>query len=178
MPDGAPSEGVRGVEPVGRSMAPVSFACRRRTTTGLREIADGILDPENWSSFTGWGPLPGIRSARVITRTEGIVGTSFGVTDARGGMYTETITRWDVDSVLEIRMDGFARPLSGLATHFIERWRVEGGEADSSGVGGGTRVVVRSFEMYPRSRIARPAVWLIGQMMRRAVDRHSARVLA
>ncbi|MGD9791332.1 MAG: hypothetical protein AB7Q00_10520 [Phycisphaerales bacterium] len=160
-----------------RALAPVCFACRRRSRTTLQEIADAILDLENWSSFTGWGPLPGIRSARFVTRSVEFVGTVFAVTDTRGDTYTESITRWDPETILEIRMDGFVTPLSNLSTHFFERWTIEHDSGASSSETG-MPVVVRSFEMYPKSRIARPALWFIGQMMRRAVDRHSARVLA
>lgn len=105
------------------------------------------------------------------------VGTVFAVTDMRGDTYTESITRWDPESILEIRMDGFVKPLSSFSTHFFERWTIER-EFASSTNDSEVPVVVRSFEMYPKSRITRPALWFIGQMMRRAVDRHSARMLA
>jgi hypothetical protein len=61
-------------------------------------------------------------------------------------------------------MKEFSPPLSRLATGFEETWVFER-------LGGGTKVV-RSFELHPKSYFARPALWLLSVLLRRAVARH------
>ncbi|HNO77468.1 MAG TPA: hypothetical protein PKN33_05350 [Phycisphaerae bacterium] len=155
------------------SLAPITFECRRETTVSLTEIVDNILVPENWVAFTGWGPLPGIRTAKIEHRTPDLEGTRFRVISTNGDTHAETIIRWESDRVLEVRMDEFPSPLNRMATHFIERWSTVGNLMTA-----GHHTVVRSFELHPKRRAARPFLRLIGFMMRRAVNRHSAAVLA
>ena len=61
-------------------------------------------------------------------------------------------------------MKDFSPPLSRLATGFVETWEFER-------LGDGTRVT-RSFEMQPKSFLARPVLWLISFLLKRAVARH------
>ncbi len=61
-------------------------------------------------------------------------------------------------------MAGFSRPLSVLASHFVETWNF------SPAVGGCQ--LVRRFELYPRGRLGAVALRLIAPMLRRAVERH------
>jgi hypothetical protein len=51
-----------------------------------------------------------------------------------------------------------------LATGFTEAWEFER-------VGDGTRVA-RSFEMHAKSGLARPVLWLISFLLKRAIARH------
>ena len=154
------------------SLRPVAFECRRETVMPLAEFAEGILILENWESFTGWGPLPGIRSASFEHRTPEIVGTRFRVVESSGDSHAETITAWEPDRQIEITMNEFPRPLSALSTHFIERFRAEG-DLETAG----RHTIIRSFELHPTRALARPALRLISVMLRRAIDRHSAQVL-
>lgn len=154
-------------------LKPIRFQCRRETSVSLADIVDNILVLENWRTFTGWGPLPGIRNASFEVRTPDLVGTRFRVTGTNGDTHAETITVWNPGRVLEIRMDEFSWPLAAMATHFIERWSTEGNlDLD------GAHTVVRSFDLYPKRRVTRPLLYLIRLMLRRAVERHSATVLA
>lgn len=127
---------------------------------------------ENWVTFAGWGPLPGIKSASFERRTHDIVGTRFRVISTNGDTHAETITRWDPTRLLEIRMDEFPRPLSWIATCFVERWSTEGDLATDQ-----HHTVVRSFELHPTRLTTRPILHLIRWMMSRAVEQHSAIVL-
>lgn len=155
------------------NVRPIQFECRRATVVPLTEIAENILILDNWTTFTGWGPLPGIRSATFEQRTPEFIGTKFRVVSTNGDTHAETITVWDPDRVLEIRMDEFPWLLSGMATHFVERWSTEGDL-----VADGHHTVVRTFQLHPKRRVTLPFLSLIRLMMRRAVDRHSAAVLA
>ncbi|MCA9245308.1 MAG: hypothetical protein KDA32_15235 [Phycisphaerales bacterium] len=151
---------------------PITFECRHQTTVSLAEIVDNILVLENWTTFTGWGPLPGIRAATFDSRTPELVGTKFRVVSTNGDQHTETITRWEPGRLLETRMADFPRSLRWMATHFIERWITEGDLARD-----GHHTVVRQFEMFPTSGMTRPLLRMIGFMMRQAVNRHSTAVL-
>lgn len=151
---------------------PILFECRRETTASLAEIVDHILSPENWTTFKGWGPLPGIRAATFENRTPELVGTKFRVVSTNGDRHAETITRWEPGRLLETRMDEFPRSLRWMATHFVERWTTEGDLARD-----GHHTVVRSFELHSTGHVARPMLGLIGLMMRKAVMLHSATVL-
>ena len=66
--------------------------------------------------------------------------------------------------VTELEMTGFSPPLSRLAARFEEAWEFE--------PAGGLTRVVRTFRLYPRSAVARPALWLIARLLKRAVARH------
>lgn len=152
------------------ALQPLRFECRRETTATLAEIAERVMDTDNWSSFTGWGPLPGIRRAAIERGTPELVGTRFRVVSTNGDTHAETIEAWDPERELVIRMDGFPSPLRWMATHFVERWSIEH-------MPGGARTAVRSFAMHPTRRAWVPALWLIRSMLRRAVDRHNRAVL-
>ena len=61
-------------------------------------------------------------------------------------------------------MHEFSRPVSRLATAFDETWEFER-------LGDRTKVV-RSFEMYRKSALTRPLLWLISFLLKRAIARH------
>jgi hypothetical protein len=58
-------------------------------------------------------------------------------------------------------MSNFSRPLSRLATEFVESWAFErDGDATE---------VTRAFQLYPKYAFARPALWMISLLLRRAI---------
>ncbi len=61
-------------------------------------------------------------------------------------------------------MADFSPPLSKLATRFEEEWGFERA--------GDVTQVARTFRLYPKFVLARPVVWLISLLLRRAVARH------
>jgi hypothetical protein len=128
------------------------------------EICAQLLDLEGWPSFRGFGPIPGIRSARFRRRTPEVVGTEIEVTNLDGSAHVETIAVWEPGREVVMRMAEFTPPLAGLATHTVETWCFEPD-------GSATRVT-RSFELHPRGWLARialvPIAWLLG----RAAARH------
>ena len=153
--------------PSGSMMAPMNtlvLSCHHTTSMPVAKIAEGILDLDMWKTFKGWGPLPGIEKAEFERRTDEIVGTKFRVKDTRGGAHAETITQWDLPHLIEIRLDEFEKPLSLLATVFIERWIFR--ERDDGAV-----EIERRMQMTPRSVFSVPALVLIRWMMRKALLR-------
>jgi hypothetical protein len=138
--------------------------CEREVRLPAEVFFEKILDVERWPSFRGWGPIPGIRSARFRRRTPEGVGSEIEVVNADGSSHVEEVVEWRPPRSLVMRMAGFSPPLAGLASHFVETWSL----APSAG---GTRVT-RSFELHSngwRGRLVLPLVaWLLG----RASARH------
>lgn len=145
-------------------MRPITFSCTDTLALSPAEIAGRILDLANWSDFTGYSVLPGIRAAEFEVRTSGVVGSRIRVTNTDGSRHVEEIVEWQPDCSLRLLMNEFSAPLSRLATKFVESWTFER-------AGTATRVT-RSFELHPKSAAARPALWLISLLLRRAVARH------
>lgn len=143
-------------------MRPVTFTCRATVPQTPDEIRAGMLDLARWESFAGYGPIPGIAEARWETRTEEVAGTRIAITNTDGSRHVEAIEAWEPDRVVLVLQD-FDEPLSRLATHFYEEWRLQEVE-------GGTRVE-RYFEMHPKDAAGRAALWGISLLFRRAVDK-------
>ncbi|HET6574083.1 MAG TPA: SRPBCC family protein [Fimbriiglobus sp.] len=145
-------------------MKPITFSCTDTLSLTPEDIARQILDLANWTDFTGYGPLPGIKAAEFEVRTPAVVGTRIRVTNTDGSSHVEEVVEWEPDRRLRLDMTDFSPPLSRLATGFVETWEFER-------LGDGTRVI-RSFEMHAKSVLARPVLWLVSFLLKRAVARH------
>src|SRR5262245_47949577 len=106
-------------------MLPVTFVCRETLYEPPEAIAAQILDLSQWPRFTGYGPLPGIRSAEFAVRTPDVVGTRIRVVSTDGSTHVEEIVEWRPQERVVQRMSGFSPPLSKLATEFVETWEFE-----------------------------------------------------
>ena len=149
-------------------MKPVTFAESRFIPRPAGEIAAGIADLSRWPEFGGYGPLPGIAGAEYEAPGEEMVGARIRVHDKDGASHVETVEVWEPPERIVLRLHAFTLPLSRLASHFTEAWQFEERA-------GGTEVV-RRLEMHPRSALARPALWAISLLMRRAIARHLAQM--
>ncbi|WP_152053909.1 SRPBCC family protein [Tautonia marina] len=149
-------------------MKPISFSCEASLGISAEEIARGMLELDRWPDFQGYGPLPGIREASFEVRTPEVVGSVVRVSNADGSTHTETVTEWSPPRRIRLRLGGFSPPLSRLATDFEETWTFEE-------LGDRTRVV-RTFDLHPRSVVARPFLLLISLLLRGAVRRHLRRM--
>jgi hypothetical protein len=145
-------------------MRPITFSCTETLPLAPEDVARQILELSNWTDFKGYGVLPGIRAAAFEVRTPGVVGTRIRVTSTDGSSHVEEVAEWEPATRLRLDMKEFSPPLSRLATGFEETWVFER-------LGGGTKVV-RSFQLHPKSYFARPALWLISLLLRRAIARH------
>jgi hypothetical protein len=145
-------------------MRPIRFSCSDTLAMPPADIAGRILDLANWTDFKGHAVLPGIKAAGYEVRTPGVVGSRIRVTNTDGSSHVEEIIEWQPCHSLRLQMKEFSPPLSRLATEFEESWAFER-------AGSATRVT-RSFELHPKSAIARPALWLISLLLRRAIARH------
>jgi hypothetical protein len=145
-------------------MKPITFACREMLPLAPEEIAEQVLDLTKWPEFRGWGPIPGIRSAEFETSTPAVVGSRIRVANLDGSSHVEEVVEWQPDRRLRLQMGDFSKPLSRLATGFVETWEFER-------VGHET-MTVRSFELNAKSMLTKPALWLISFFLKRAIARH------
>lgn len=145
-------------------MKPITFVCHETLPLAPKAIADQILDVTKWPEFRGWGPIPGIKSAEFETRTSNVVGTRIRVTNLDGSTHVEGIVDWQPDRRLQLEMRNFSKPLSRLATRFVETWEFEP-------IGNGTKVA-RSFELNAKSMLTKPVLWFISFFLKRAIARH------
>ncbi len=145
-------------------MKPITFSCRETLRFSPKEIAAQVLDVSKWTGFHGYGPLPGIKAAEFETRTPRISGSRIRVTNADGSSHVEEIVAWEPERRLVLRLGDFSKPLASIATHFIETW-------DFERAGNETKVA-RSFEVYPKSLVAKPLLWVISCFLKRAIARH------
>jgi hypothetical protein len=151
-------------------MTPITFTCRETMALDPAAIAGRILDLARWPEFAGYGPLPGVQSAEFEVRTPEVVGTRIRVTNADGSTHVEGVVQWRPGARLVLHMADFSPPLSRLATRFEEEWDFERA--------GDSTHVARTFRLYPKSVLTRPAVWLISLLLRRAIARHLRQIAA
>lgn len=129
-------------------------------------ICDQIADTASWSAFRGYGILPGVQRASYEKRTDGMVGSRIRVTNTDGSQHVEEIYQWVQGHEIGMRLQEFTAPLRALATHINEDWRFQAAPAGT--------LITRTIHMYPRHALARPALWLIAQLFRRAIARNLA----
>ena len=145
-------------------MRPIRFECEASLPYEPEEIARLILDLSLWPNFGSYGILPGIRSATFERQTPDVVGTRIRVVNTDGSTHTEEIEEWAPGERIRLRLASFSPPLSRLAPCFIETWEFLPSRSGSR--------VARKFELIPRSVLARPALWLISVLLKRAIQRH------
>lgn len=145
-------------------MKPITFSCEATLNLSPAEICERILDVANWPGFTGYGPLPGIKSAEYEVRMPEIVGSRIRVANLDGSSHVEEIVEWQPERRLRLVMQGFSPPLSRLATAFDELWEFQ--------LVDGKTLVRRSFQLHPKSGLSRIPLRLIAIFLKRAVARH------
>jgi len=142
---------------------PVHLSCTVSTHHTPHDIAAIFLDLNNWPLFTGYGILPGIKSASFNTQTPEIVGSVIAVICTDNSTHTEEIVNWNIPHSYQLKLANFSRPLSFFATHFDEKIHFE--TEDS------TTLITRTMDLHPRSFIAYPLLWLIRPLMHKAIIR-------
>ncbi len=145
-------------------MKPITFACEQTFALAHEDIARKILDVTKWTDFHGYGPLPGIKVAEFEVQTPGVVGSRIRVTNTDGSTHVEEIVEWQPDHRLRLHMQDFSAPLSRLATRIEETWEFKrtGNETH----------VTRSFQIHAKSVLARPLLWMISILLKKAIARH------
>lgn len=149
-------------------MKPIAFFCEVLIPKSGEEISLEIANMDNWTDFTGYGLLPGIKEAKYEKRTEDMVGSRISVCNLDGSTHIEEIYKWNPSEELGLKLMEFSPPLNRIATHFLEEWEFKA-------VNEGT-IAKRSFELYAKSQVSRPFLWLISLMFRRAMKKHTTQI--
>ena len=149
-------------------MTPITFQHRRFVARTAGEIAAEIADLSRWPEFDGYGPLPGITSAAYGELGGAMTGARIRVQNDDGSSHLETVEVWQPPERIVMRLHEFTPPLSRLASHFVEEWRFDAADGGSE--------VTRQLQLYPRSPLARPALWFISLLMRCAIARHLEKI--
>jgi Polyketide cyclase / dehydrase and lipid transport len=145
-------------------MKPITFSCEQPLALAPEDIARQILDLTKWPDFHGYGPIPGIKVAEFDVQTPGIVGSRIRVTNLDGSSHVEEIVEWQPNHRLRLHMKDFSAPLSRMATGIEETWEFDR-------VGNETKVT-RSFQVYAKYALARPFLWVISILLKKAIGRH------
>lgn len=126
-----------------------------------------ITDLANWTSFAGWGPLPGIAEAALPAGESMRLGARVAVRNTDGSRHHEVVTRFEPGRAYAVRME-LTPPASYLMAGIDELVLL-------SLAAGGTHIE-RTFSVRPRSVLTYPMVWFSTHvMLRRAVLAHDAR---
>lgn len=128
-----------------------------------------IVTLANWTSFTGYGPLPGIVEATAPGGTLSL-GTRVRVRNTDGSVHHEVVVVFEPGQRYAVRME-LSPPASWLMRHIDE-------EVVLSATPEGT-TIRRRFDVVPRSILTAPLVAIIALVfLRTAVRRHDHVVAA
>lgn len=135
-----------------------------------------VIDLSKWSSFTGYGPMPGIVEASLPAGEPVKLGARIRVRNTDGSVHHEVVQAFEPPAPGSARARYAVRmelvPPAALLMRQIDE------EVLFETDGTGTRIT-RRFETVPRSILTAPIVWLITHLLLRpAVDRHNANVAA
>lgn len=146
----------------------IEFAIVVETRLSPNEVFDEFFRVENWKSFKGYGPIPGIREAKMVNATSSKIGTKFKVRNTDGSSHEETVMEFEANKTLVMKMHAFSAPLNKLASHFIEKWRIQ--------IQAEKTYIERSFELYPKNLIGNIALRIISLFLKHAVKIHTKKL--
>ena len=109
--------------------------------------------------------MPGVEKAEYMVKTERMVGSQFSVINSDGSNHIEEVMEWVEGERVVLKMHQFVFPLNKLATHFTEVFTFTPSDSFT--------IVSRKFEMFPKSALSRPILWVISLLLRKAIERHS-----
>jgi hypothetical protein len=124
--------------------------------------------PENFTSFVGYGPIPGIRVARYRDDLGPRLAAVRDVENTDGSAHVEEVTVFDRPRRHDARIHRFGAPFSPLAREAGDDWRF-------SEERGATRID-RTFRVELTSALVLPAALVLKGFLRRAVRRDLANI--
>ena len=149
-------------------LKPLKFSCLKILKIDPEILFEEFLKVENWNDFDGFLFLPGIKKANFITQTKSITGSIINVENSDGSFHNETIIEWIPNKKIVIKFNQFSKPLSYLASHFIETWDILE-EHD-------VLLFYRSFEIHPKGRCQKISLWFISKFLKIAICRHTKEI--
>lgn len=145
----------------------LEFSTTSETAGTPAQVFAFITDLANWTSFAGWGPLPGIAEAALPAGETMQLGARVAVRNTDGSRHCEVVTRFEPGRAYAVRME-LTPPASYLMAGIDELVLL-------SPLAAGTRID-RTFSVRPRSVLTYPMVYFSTYvMLRRAVLAHDAR---
>jgi hypothetical protein len=93
-----------------------------------------------------------------------MIGSRVRVRSRDGSEHIEEFYEWQPGQKISMKLHEFTPPLRHLATHFLEEWTFK--------AQGSATQVTRTFQFFPRNFAARPLLWIISLLFRRAVAHH------
>ena len=145
------------------------FVTTSETARPPDETFDFMVDLSRWSTFRGFGPVPGIVRAELVEGASIGQGSRVRVVNTDDSVHHEVIVRFERGRHLGLRME-LSPPASYVLDGIDET-------VELTPSGRGTRVE-RRFELRARSRLTAPVAWLVRRMLRRAVEAHDRAVVA
>lgn len=143
-------------------MNPIEFEVKEIIKNSPQEICRKVLDVTTWSSFDGYGILPGIEKAEFEKQTEKITGSRIHVKNSDGTVHFEEVLEWKAGKKIVMKIHEFPTALSYLATHFIEEWNFEKLEKNKT-------LVRRKFQLFPTSFLTRPLLSQIATFIEKSI---------
>lgn len=132
-------------------------------------VIDRIFDPREWQTFRGWAMIPAVREVTISEFREDRVGTIFSVENTDGSTHLEIVVNHTPEQLLDMRMEGFSRPLGWFADYFLESWRFERrGESTQ---------MQRIFELHARNGPGKLLLYPIAFCLKRAIQAHNQTIL-
>ncbi len=143
-------------------MNPIEFEVKKIIRNSAKEISKKALEVETWSSFDGYGILPGIEKAEFEERTKKMIGSRIRVKNSDGTQHLEEILEWESGKRIVMKIYDFPTALSYVATHFIEEWNFEK-------LGKNETLVSRKFQLFPTSFLTRPLLSQIAAFIEKSI---------
>ena len=143
-------------------MKPIEFEVKKIIKSPAKEISKKALDVTTWSSFEGYGILPGIERAEFEKRTKKIIGSRIRVQNSDGTEHFEEVLEWVPGKKIVMKIHEFPTTLSYLTTHFIEEWNFEKSGKNET-------LVTRKFQLYPTSFLTRPFLSQIAAFIEKSI---------
>jgi Polyketide cyclase / dehydrase and lipid transport len=143
----------------------VKFTITRLFHAPAQRVFDFTNDDNNFTSFTGYGPIPGITRARYETPGPPRLGAIRRIEKTDGTEHREEITLFQPPTRHTSRITGLTPPFSWLVREASDDWifRAEGKALT---------VVERTFSFELTTPLAAPVAWLILQLfMKKAIAR-------
>lgn len=101
----------------------LEFTERHWFPVDRERLFDFTNDADNFVSFVGFGPIPGIRTATYETPGEPRVGSKRRIVETNGAEHLEEIVELQRPSRHNSRITGLAPPFSWLVRYAEDDWR-------------------------------------------------------
>ena len=146
-------------------MKPISLEVKKNISLTAKEICLKIAEVENWNDFNGYAMLPGIEKAEYEHQMDEMIGSRISVLNSDGSQHIEEILEWEDGKRILMKLHKFSPPLSKFSTHFIEEWDFVSAKKNKT-------IVMRKFQIFPKSFLTRPFMWFISVFFKKAIIIH------